>query len=126
MSESWGERVTRRVPLALGGEMFKRDETPELLAARREARKSCVRVVVTYLAALFVFVGGPVIILAFGAGWVKAETSGDMKEVFMTVLPIATGILTYWFADRAANKARSEGEQTTTPVRTTPDAEIPG
>ena len=106
--------------------MFKRDETPELLAARREARKSCVRVVVTYLAALFVFVGGPVIILAFGAGWVKAETSGDMKEVFMTVLPIATGILTYWFADRAANKARSEGEQTTTPVRTTPDAEIPG
>ena len=106
--------------------MFKRDETPELLAARREARKSCVRVVVTYLAALFVFVGGPLIILAFGAGWVKAETSGDMKEVFMTVLPIATGILTYWFADRAANKARSEGEQTTTPVRTTPDAEIPG
>ena len=31
-----------------------------------------------------------------------------MKEVFMTVLPIATGVITYWFTDRAASKRRPD------------------
>ena len=90
--------------------MVKRDETPELIEARKELAKSRVRVCVTHLAAAFVFGGGAVLVLALGAGWVNAGDANviAMKEVFMTVLPIATGVITYWFADRAASKRRPD------------------
>jgi hypothetical protein len=90
--------------------MGRSDETPEFIEARKELAKSRVRVWITYLAAAFVFGGGAVLVLALGAGWVNAEDAnvGAMKDVFMTVLPIATGVITYWFADRAASKYRSE------------------
>ena len=86
--------------------MVKRDETPELIEARQEAAKSRVRVYVTHLAAAFVFGGGAVLVVVLGAGWVNAGDANviAMKDVFMTVLPIATGVITYWFADRAASK----------------------
>lgn len=82
----------------------------ETLEARHARAKSRVRVIVTYLAAAFVFGGGALMVLALGAGWVQASDVNvvAMKEVFMTVLPIATGVITYWFADRAASKARQE------------------
>ena len=69
-----------------------------------------MRVCVTHLAAAFVFGGGAVLVLALGAGWVNAGDANviAMKEVFMTVLPIATGVITYWFADRAASKRRPD------------------
>ena len=90
--------------------MVKRDETPELIKARQEAAKSRVRVYVTHLAAAFVFGGGAVLVVVLGAGWVNAGDANviAMKDVFMTVLPIATGVITYWFADRAASKRRPE------------------
>ena len=91
--------------------MVKRDETPELIEARQEAAKSRVRVYVTHLAAAFVFGGGAVLVVVLGAGWVN---SGDanviaMKDVFMTVpYQSRPGVITYWFADRAASKRREE------------------
>ena len=88
--------------------MGKGDETPELVEAKRQLAKSRVRIWVTHFAAAFVFGGGGLLVLALGAGWVSAGDANvsAMKEVFMTVLPIATGVITYWFADRAASKHR--------------------
>ena len=110
MSGSWWGRVFRARPRSSGERMVKRDETPELIEARKELAKSRVRVCVTHLAAAFVFGGGAVLVLALGAGWVNAGDANviAMKEVFMTVLPIATGVITYWFADRAASKRRPD------------------
>ena len=101
--------------------MEKVDKTPELIEAKRQLAKSRVRVWVTYLAAGFVFGGGALLVLALGAGWVKAGDANviAMKEVFMTVLPIATGVITYWFADRAATKRLENGSQK-------PDGTAPG
>ena len=94
--------------------MGKKDETAEVIAAKQARAKSQVRVYVTHLAAAFVFGGGALLILVLGAGWVEAKDANvtAMKEIFMTVLPIATGVITYWFADRAASKAREEGSET--------------
>ena len=94
--------------------MFNKDETAELIEARQRRAKSRVRVSVTHLAAIFVFGGGALIILALGADWVKADKANviAMKEVYMTILPIATGVITYWFADRAASKPREDGPET--------------
>lgn len=94
--------------------MVNRNETPELMEARQKRAKSRVRVYVTHLAAIFVFGGGALMILALGADWVKADKANvvAMKEVFMTILPIATGVITYWFADRAASKTREEDSET--------------
>ena len=90
--------------------MDKADNTSEILEAKRQLAKSRVRVWVTYLAAAFVFGGGALLVLTLGAGWVEAGDANviAMKEVFMTVLPIATGVITYWFADRAATKRSEE------------------
>ena len=68
--------------------------------------RSNVRIRVTYLAALFIFLGGGTIIT-------YAIYKGDMslaKDTFNVILPIATGVVTYWFAGRSAEKA-SESNQ---------------
>ena len=103
-------------------QMSKTNLTPEDIDAKQQRSKSRVRVVVTYFAAVFVFLGGLMLILALGFGWMKAGDSNviAMKEVFMTVLPIATGVITYWFADRAATKRLGEDSRNrdgTPPVR---------
>ena len=94
--------------------MSKKNETPEVIEAKQARAKSRVRVYVTHLAAAFVFGGGALLVLVLGAGWVKAGDANvvAMKEVFMTVLPIATGVITYWFADRAASKPREDNSDT--------------
>lgn len=63
-------------------------------------RKSQVRVLVTYFAALYVFIGA--IILIIGA--LVCDDITAAKDVFLSVLPIATGVITYWFADRSRGK----------------------
>ena len=63
-------------------------------------RRSRVRVVVTYLAAAWVFGASALLIFAL---WVDALDDRKLsvaKEVFTMVLPVATGIITYWFASR--------------------------
>ena len=63
-------------------------------------RKSQVRVRVTYIAAGYVFIGA--IILIIGA--LVCDNVTTAKDIFLSVLPIATGVITYWFADRSRGK----------------------
>ncbi len=62
--------------------------------------KSKVRVRVTYIAAGYVFIGA--IILVIGA--LVCKDFATAKDIFLSVLPIATGVITYWFADRSRGK----------------------
>lgn len=61
-----------------------------------EARRSKVRVRVTYAATLFVFAGGPLLIVALL--WRKDVESA--KSVFTAILPVASGVIAYWFGTR--------------------------
>ena len=62
----------------------------------RETRKSAVRVLVTYIAASFLFV--------VGAGFVAAllilGQIEDAKNVFLSILPVSAAVITFWFAGR--------------------------
>lgn len=63
-----------------------------------EEQKSRVRVTVTKIAAWWVFLGS--VVLVVSSIWMKDATFQTAKDVFMTVLPVATGVITYWFASR--------------------------
>ena len=67
---------------------------------KRENRKSLVRIAVTYVATAYVFLGSAALIAAL---WIDTLDSAKLtvaKDVYMMVLPVATGIITYWFASR--------------------------
>lgn len=64
--------------------------------AHRANRKSLVRVVVTYGAAAYIFLGAPLLILV--------NCEADAEGTYQSVLPVAIGIVTYWFAERAREK----------------------
>ena len=67
----------------------------------RESRKSWVRIWVTYAAAAYVFGVSAMLIIAFL--WfeeIKKDDLAAAKDIFMMVLPVATGVITYWFASR--------------------------
>ena len=61
---------------------------------------SMVRVCVTWMAAVYIF-GGSAALIAFlwlfDANDARANAS---RDIFTAVLPVATGIVTYWFANR--------------------------
>ena len=70
--------------------------------------KSRVRVWITYLAAGYVFLGSLYLIHFFLTK--DGEVSEGMKQaltLFNTTLPIATGIVTYWFAARSNSPKNS-------------------
>lgn len=74
-----------------------------------ETRRSNVRVVVTYLAAAFIFAGGIIVLIS---GWFEAVTENkleEVKDIYQTILPIATTVVTYWFASR---KPKENNEDT--------------
>ena len=90
---------------------------------RKGLRRSRVRVVVTYAAALYLFVLGPFAAwLVFDASTVNvgigengtlailAPNIAAGKDLFLTILPIATGIVTYWFAARGNEPANDDGK----------------
>lgn len=87
-----------------------------------EERKSRVRVWVTKAAATWVFLGSAVLV---GALWIEGLDAAKLqaaKDIYMTVLPVATGVITYWFASRGISKKGSappsqgedEGNQSST------------
>ena len=93
--------------------------TAEVVEAKRKKMRSAVRVCITYGAGAYVLLGGVMLMATalFGGettqtvDGVTTTTSamfGEAKDVFLATLPIATGILTYWFADRSATKGREE------------------
>ena len=92
----------------------KAQETPELIDAKVKRARSRVRMVVTYGAGLYLALGS-LFLIVLGLAY-SGITEGDgvsqrvsvmfseARDVFYATLPIATAILTYWFADRGANK----------------------
>jgi flagellar basal body-associated protein FliL len=77
---------------------------------KQEITKSQVRVTVTYIATGFLFVVSTVLIIWF---MIKdgENAKDDALAVFNTILPVATGIVTYWFATRS-NKKTNEQDDT--------------
>ena len=71
-----------------------------------ENRRSLVRVIVTYGAGGYIVIGAIALIIADAL--VDKDKLDVGKEVFTLVLPIATGVITYWFASR---KAPDSGEE---------------
>ena len=96
--------------------------TADIVDAKRKKMRSAVRVCITYGAGAYVVLGGVMLMATalFGgettqtADGVTTTTSamfGEAKDVFLATLPIATGILTYWFADRGATKGQDEARK---------------
>ena len=51
---------------------------------------------VTYMAAGFLFIVGAALVAYF----VATDKTGDGKDLFLAILPVAAAIVTYWFATR--------------------------
>ncbi len=64
-------------------------------------RRSMVRVWVTRAAAAYIFGGSAALIIVAFAIPDSAGLS-TAKDIFLSVLPVGTGIVTYWFANRAS------------------------
>ena len=79
--------------------MVERSEI-ELEESKQESNRSRVRIWVTYIAAVYVFAGSSILICSLWIDQVDDKKLSIAKDIFFTVLPIATGIITYWFASR--------------------------
>ena len=77
-------------------------EHTEFINERQKIRKSNVRICVTYIATVFIFGVGIGLILFFTLS--EDEQPDQAMRVFNAVLPIAAGIVTYWFATRSNKK----------------------
>lgn len=77
---------------------------------RRVDRKSRVRVWITYFAAFYIF-GGAIALIGLALAEILDDKNFDkVREIFTMVLPIATGVVTYWFATRQqGNQDNSSG-----------------
>ena len=69
----------------------------------RESKRSAVRVRVTYTAAAFLFVGGPLMIMVL----LLQGSYDEAKDIFLTILPVSAAIVSYWFAGRSSDKSKS-------------------
>ena len=71
--------------------------------------KSWVRVSVTYAAALYIFLGGMalMIVCLFNESVHNLDT---VKDLYLTIFPVATGIVTYWFAARSNTQGSGSGQ----------------
>ena len=80
----------------------------------RELRKSRVRIVVTYLAAVHLFVFGPIFSYWLFNHAVDGQGNAvpgiaEAKDLFMATFPISSGILAYWFATRGSTNRGGSG-----------------
>lgn len=74
------------------------NEEKEEMELKKEIRKSLVRVIVTYIAAIFLFGGGGIFI-AFLIWIGQRESASDL---FLAILPVSAAIISYWFAGRGS------------------------
>ena len=70
----------------------------------REARKSWVRVIVTYIAATFLFGGGVIFIGIL----LYMDKSQEALTLFQTLTPVSAAIVSYWFAGRGKASTNSD------------------
>ena len=71
-------------------------------------RRSRVRVNVTYWASAYIFAGIPLLIVLAIWGKLTDDNFSTVREVFTIGVPIATGIITYWFATRPTDKKNDD------------------
>lgn len=68
---------------------------------RREDNRSAVRMKVTYIATGFLFVVGAALVGYF----ITTGKPDDGKDIFLAILPIASAVITYWFASRQSGSS---------------------
>ena len=88
--------------------------SPDEAQLKQELRKSRVRVNVTYAATVFIF-GGALLLMVWGAR--GSERFDQALDVYNVILPIAAGIVTYWFATRS-NRPNSDKSNNAKPTTT--------
>ena len=78
-------------------------------------RRSGVRRYVTYGAAAYLFLGGLVMVcvVAYGSAGEDSIPVNIMaaKDVFMSIVPVASGIVAYWFATRGKPSENGDGDK---------------
>ncbi len=62
--------------------------------------RSMVRVNVTKFAALFLFVGGTIMITAF----MFVKDYSMAKDLFLAIMPVSASIIAFWFGGRGTGK----------------------
>lgn len=73
--------------------------------------KSSVRIVITFLSAIYVFGGAAYLIRLAATCTYESNVCSQfegVKDAYLLVLPVATGIITYWFAERSKSKKPDE------------------
>lgn len=65
-----------------------------------DQRRSLVRVIVTYGAAIFIFLITPILIGIL----IWREKHDQAINLFNIIVPIATGVISFWFANRSGTK----------------------
>ena len=81
-------------------------------------RRSRVRVVVTYVAMFYAFFIGPLLVAAvfFSRAGDGDDSRAIMaKDIYFSILPVATSVISYWFATRSLEKTREEGKDRDNP-----------
>lgn len=91
----------------------------KLLPADINERKSRVRIFVTKVATLFVFAGGALLIAAL----VLEEKHEEAIDLFSLLLPVAAGVISYWFAARGRSTSRPTENATKLKEREADEAE---
>ena len=94
-------------------------DIPMTVEERRQDRRSKVRVIVTYWAALYIFAGAVALIALALWGNLTKDNFNIVREIYTMALPIATGVITYWFA------TRQQGQPGTTAPGTPPASHWP-
>ena len=90
---------------------FTRSADNRPLEEQLEGRRSRVRICATYIALAWIFVGSVGLAITLALVDMDESTIGHIRDVFFTVLPVATGIVTYWFASRRPKETgRSKDE----------------
>jgi len=84
-----------------GTSWFGRSDLP--VDDQLKLKRNLVRRVVSYLAAFYLFLGGFLLVL-FAFWLIEGDTvpSGftAAKDIYMSILPVASGVIAYWFASR--------------------------
>ena len=93
--------------------LFERLRSRKSVEDKIKLRRSKVRVVVTYGAAAFLFGGGALFIgyLALYPAEKEAVTLTLAKEIFFVLVPVATSIVTFWFAGRRSEDTGTQPRQ---------------
>jgi len=75
-----------------------------------EERRSMVRVLVTRWASVYIFGGSAILIAALWFESIDVSKLAIAKDIYMSTLPIAAGVISYWFATRANSSQKVQDQ----------------